>query len=36
MTGDNPPCNTLFIGNLGDSVDESDLNQLFAMQPVSQ
>lgn len=26
---DNPPCNTLFIGNLGDSVSEAELRGLF-------
>ncbi|KAG2428385.1 hypothetical protein HYH02_014401 [Chlamydomonas schloesseri] len=30
---DNPPCNTLFIGNLGDTVDEGELTALFACQP---
>ncbi|GLC47034.1 hypothetical protein PLESTB_001437500 [Pleodorina starrii] len=30
---DNPPCNTLFIGNLGDTVDENELTQLFGNQP---
>lgn len=30
---DNPPCNTLFIGNLGDNVDENELVQLFCTQP---
>jgi hypothetical protein len=33
-TKDNPPCNTLFIGNLGDTVDEAELNGIFASQPV--
>ncbi|GAX74382.1 hypothetical protein CEUSTIGMA_g1830.t1 [Chlamydomonas eustigma] len=28
--GDNPPCNTLFIGNLGDAVSEQELRSLFA------
>jgi hypothetical protein len=26
---DNPPCNTLFVGNLGDAVQEADLAALF-------
>lgn len=34
-TRDNPPCNTLFIGNLGDAVQEADLHVLFGHQPVS-
>lgn len=34
-TKDNPPCNTLFIGNLSDSVDEGELQGLFGAQPVS-
>jgi hypothetical protein len=33
---DNPPCNTLFIGNLGDAVQEADLHVLFGGQPVRQ
>jgi hypothetical protein len=32
-TRDNPPCNTLFIGNLGDNVDEQELRDLFSSQP---
>lgn len=28
-TKDNPPCNTLFVGNLGDTVDEAELQGLF-------
>lgn len=32
-TKDNPPCNTLFVGNLGDTVDEAELNGIFASQP---
>lgn len=28
-TKDNPPCNTLFVGNLGDTVNEPELRQLF-------
>lgn len=31
-TRDNPPCNTLFIGNLGDNVNEQELQGLFAGQ----
>ncbi|KXZ42804.1 hypothetical protein GPECTOR_117g369 [Gonium pectorale] len=30
---DNPPCNTLFVGNLSDNVDESELRNLFAGAP---
>lgn len=30
---DNPPCNTLFIGNLGKNVNEDELRGLFIMQP---
>lgn len=30
---DNAPCNTLFIGNLGDGVDENELQSLFCTQP---
>ncbi|KAJ4959373.1 hypothetical protein NE237_026484 [Protea cynaroides] len=30
---DNPPCNTLFIGNLGENVIESELRDLFSTQP---
>ncbi|MEW5298900.1 MAG: hypothetical protein WDW36_001973 [Sanguina aurantia] len=30
---DNPACNTLFIGNLGDSVDEGELSLLLSLQP---
>lgn len=29
-SGDNPPCNTLFVGNLSDHVDENELRALFA------
>eukprot|EP01025_Chloroclados_australasicus_P047704 TRINITY_DN5378_c1_g2_i1.p2 TRINITY_DN5378_c1_g2~~TRINITY_DN5378_c1_g2_i1.p2 ORF type:complete len:329 (-),score=4.92 TRINITY_DN5378_c1_g2_i1:2416-3402(-) len=29
---DNPPCNTLFIGNLADTVDEQELKFLFSSQ----
>lgn len=32
-TKDNPPCNTLFVGNLGDTVDEAELQGLFGGQP---
>eukprot|EP00195_Chlamydomonas_chlamydogama_P000826 CAMPEP_0202920456 /NCGR_PEP_ID=MMETSP1392-20130828/76866_1 /ASSEMBLY_ACC=CAM_ASM_000868 /TAXON_ID=225041 /ORGANISM="Chlamydomonas chlamydogama, Strain SAG 11-48b" /LENGTH=392 /DNA_ID=CAMNT_0049613953 /DNA_START=522 /DNA_END=1700 /DNA_ORIENTATION=- len=31
--GDNPPCNTLFIGNLSDNVSEAELASLFCTQP---
>lgn len=30
---DNPPCNTLFIGNLGESINEDELRGLFSGQP---
>ncbi|PNW79726.1 hypothetical protein CHLRE_08g364700v5 [Chlamydomonas reinhardtii] len=30
---DNPPCNTLFVGNLSDSVDENELRSLFSGSP---
>uniref|UniRef100_M8BF70 RNA-binding protein with multiple splicing 2 n=1 Tax=Aegilops tauschii TaxID=37682 RepID=M8BF70_AEGTA len=30
---DNPPCNTLFIGNLGETVVEEELRGLFSVQP---
>lgn len=30
---DNPPCNTLFIGNLGENVIEEELRGLFSTQP---
>ena len=30
--GDNTPCNTLFIGNLSDGVDEGELHELFGKQ----
>lgn len=32
-TKDNPPCNTLFIGNLGEKTSEAELRALFAGQP---
>lgn len=32
-TKDNPPCNTLFIGNLSESTNEDELRGLFAGQP---
>lgn len=32
-TRDNPPCNTLFVGNLGDTVREEELRALFGSQP---
>ncbi|XP_057967770.1 uncharacterized protein LOC131157548 [Malania oleifera] len=32
-TKDNPPCNTLFIGNLGESINEEELKGLFSAQP---
>ncbi|KAL8139276.1 hypothetical protein V2J09_005297 [Rumex salicifolius] len=31
-TKDNPPCNTLFIGNLGESINEDELRGLFTAQ----
>lgn len=30
---DNPPCNTLFVGNLADTVSEPELQGLFGTQP---
>nr|ADE77187.1 unknown [Picea sitchensis] len=30
---DNPPCNTLFIGNLGENTNETELRGLFSGQP---
>ncbi|CAL9200709.1 unnamed protein product, partial [Musa hybrid cultivar] len=30
---DNPPCNTLFIGNLGENVNEEEVRGLFSIQP---
>lgn len=32
-TKDNPPCNTLFIGNLGENINEEELKGLFSAQP---
>ncbi|KAJ7952026.1 putative RNA-binding protein with multiple splicing [Quillaja saponaria] len=32
-TKDNPPCNTLFIGNLGENINEEELRGLFNRQP---
>ncbi|KAK8914134.1 hypothetical protein KSP39_PZI023960 [Platanthera zijinensis] len=32
-TKDNPPCNTLFVGNLAENVVEDDLRGLFSIQP---
>ncbi|KAI3433541.1 hypothetical protein D9Q98_003351 [Chlorella vulgaris] len=32
-TKDNPPCNTLFIGNLGDATNEAEMRSLFSHQP---
>lgn len=32
-TKDNPPCNTLFIGNLGENINEDELRGLFSVQP---
>lgn len=32
-TKDNPPCNTLFIGNLSESTNEDELRGLFVGQP---
>ncbi|XP_020599026.1 RNA-binding protein with multiple splicing [Phalaenopsis equestris] len=32
-TKDNPPCNTLFVGNLGENVTEEELRGLFSAQP---
>ncbi|KNA18250.1 hypothetical protein SOVF_072300 [Spinacia oleracea] len=31
-TKDNPPCNTLFIGNLGENINEEELRGLFSIQ----
>ncbi|CAI5501953.1 unnamed protein product, partial [Closterium sp. Naga37s-1] len=30
---DNPPCNTLYLGNLGPGVSEAELLQIFSVQP---
>ncbi|KIY96419.1 Cell wall integrity protein scw1 [Monoraphidium neglectum] len=30
---DNPPCSTLFIGNLGPGVTEAELRRVFSVQP---
>ncbi|KAI8464985.1 MAG: hypothetical protein J3K34DRAFT_388206 [Monoraphidium minutum] len=30
---DNPPCNTLFIGNLGDNISDTELRALMSSQP---
>lgn len=30
---DNPPCNTLFIGNLGENVIEEEVRNIFSVQP---
>ncbi|GMY38465.1 U1 small nuclear ribonucleoprotein A isoform X1 [Fagus crenata] len=30
---DNPPCNTLFIGNFGENINEEELRGLFSIQP---
>ncbi|KAL6747504.1 hypothetical protein V8C86DRAFT_1799554 [Haematococcus lacustris] len=30
---DNPPCNTLFVGNLNESVSEAELHAVFGNQP---
>ncbi|KAL9224333.1 hypothetical protein vseg_000377 [Gypsophila vaccaria] len=30
---DNPPCNTLFIGNLGENINEDELRGLISIQP---
>lgn len=32
-SNDNPPCNTLFIGNLGAGVSETELRGIFGSQP---
>jgi len=33
IPGDNPPCNTLFIGNLHEGVNEAELSAVFAASP---
>jgi RNA recognition motif-containing protein len=30
-TKDNPPCNTLFIGNLGENINEDEVRGLFSV-----
>lgn len=30
-TKDNPPCNTLFIGNLGENINEEEVRGLFSV-----
>ncbi|KAI3857320.1 hypothetical protein MKX03_028980, partial [Papaver bracteatum] len=32
-TKDNPPCNTLFIGNLGENTVEEELRGIFSVRP---
>ena len=32
--GDNPPCTTLFVGNLSQNVDQNELRAVFESQPV--
>lgn len=32
-SNDNAPCNTLFIGNLGAGVSETELRGIFGCQP---
>ncbi len=32
--GENPPCNTLFVGNLAEGVNESELQAIFAPHQV--
>ncbi|XP_031376346.1 cell wall integrity protein scw1-like isoform X1 [Punica granatum] len=32
-TKDNPPCNTLFIGKLGENINEEELRGLFSIEP---
>jgi hypothetical protein len=31
---DNPPCSTLFVGNLGQGADKEELERVFGTQPV--
>jgi RNA recognition motif-containing protein len=33
--GDNPPCNTLFIGNLSETVNEAEITSVFSNSVVS-